>query len=697
DTNNTTLWTYTADSLIATVTAVNSATGNQVTTYNYGTTLAASDVARNDLVSSVVYPDYSSDQVAYLYNRQGQVKQLTDQRGVVHAYDFDLLGRLIHDRVTSFGGSSSSSSGGGPAVDSTVQRIERTYEPRGMLASVVTVGAGKLVTGIYFSYNAFSQLTTETADYALLGYSMNTRYAYADGSINTIRRTSMTYPSGRVLHYSYGASGGMDDALSRVASLIDNDGTTHLADYTRVGLNTFVELAYPQASTNWSLINGTGSDPYTGLDQFNRVVDNRWYNSGTGTDLDRIQHGYDRASNRLWRKNAVAEAANANLDELYAYDGLQRLADLQRGQLNSSNNGIVSGTSDFSQGWSLDATGNWNVLQQSDPNNGTTTDNRTHNRVNEITSSTESGPVVYDAAGNTTQLDVAPANQVNLTYDAWNRAAVVADYQPCVYDGLGRLAIYAGNYSYYYSDSWQLIEQRFGQSPYYDPPQRQFVWGLRYLDDLVLRDSSYYTPNRLYALQDANWNVTALVASGRVQERYAYDGYGMPQFMNGSFYPLYRSSFDWETLFAGYRYGSLWGLYLVRNRWYGPLLGRWLTRDPIGFSAGSLSLYQYALSDPTSYTDSSGLGARKKVVGWVVRRVGTKLVKITAVYTEKDAVKLFLKGQELLVRQAKHANRIAKQVALRVRSTVVRGGELLLSQEMQPARGTGKPAGDDDD
>ncbi|HQU46211.1 MAG TPA: RHS repeat-associated core domain-containing protein, partial [Pirellulales bacterium] len=581
----------------------------QVTTYNYGSTLAASDIARNDLVVSVVYPDSSGDKLSYLYNRQGQVKQLTDQRGVVHAYDFDLLGRLIHDRVISFLASSSSSSSGGQAVDASVQRIERTYEVRGVLASVTNynspvVGSGNIVTQVQFAYNSFAQLATETDFYAIVGSSVSTQYGYADGSSNTVRRTSMTYPSARVLNYNYGTAGGMDDALSRVASLIDNDGVTHLADYTRLGLNTFVQLAYAQASTTWSLINGTGTDPYTGFDRFNRVVDNRWFNSGTSADLDRIQHAYDRASDRLWRKNTVAEAASANLDELYAYDGLERLHDLQRGQLNSGNNGIVSGTLDFSQAWGLDATGNWNTIQQYDPNNGNTTDNRTHNQVNEITSSTDRGPVAYDLAGNTTQLETAFLNQVNLTYDAWNRAATNAG-QRLTFDGLGRLATYALNYNYYYSDSWQLIEQRYGAST---PPERQCVWGLRYIDDLLLRDTTDFTPNRLYALHDPNWNVTAIVdTTATVQERYAYDGYGMPAFMNGSFALVnsgFSSNFGWETLYAGYRYNS--GLYLVRHRWHGPFIGRWLTRDPLGLAART-NLYEYEGGGPVEQTDPLGL------------------------------------------------------------------------------------------
>ncbi len=50
----------------------------------------------------------------------------------------------------------------------------------------------------------------------------------------------MTYPNGRNLNYDYGTAGGMNDAASRVGSLIDNDGATHLADYSYLGLTAVV-------------------------------------------------------------------------------------------------------------------------------------------------------------------------------------------------------------------------------------------------------------------------------------------------------------------------------------------------------------------------------------------------------------------------------------------------------------------------
>jgi uncharacterized protein RhaS with RHS repeats len=42
------------------------------------------------------------------------------------------------------------------------------------------------------------------------------------------------------------------------------------------------------------------------------------------------------------------------------------------------------------------------------------------------------------------------------------------------------------------------------------------------------------------------------------------------------------------------------------SAYYASHMGRWLTRDPIGYS-DSANLYEYVLSQPLTYTDSSGL------------------------------------------------------------------------------------------
>jgi RHS repeat-associated protein len=44
-----------------------------------------------------------------------------------------------------------------------------------------------------------------------------------------------------------------------------------------------------------------------------------------------------------------------------------------------------------------------------------------------------------------------------------------------------------------------------------------------------------------------------------------------------------------------------------RARWYDPAQGRWISQDPIGFSAGDVNLYRYVGNGVTGATDPSGL------------------------------------------------------------------------------------------
>ena len=59
------------------------------------------------------------------------------------------------------------------------------------------------------------------------------------------------------------------------------------------------------------------------------------------------------------------------------------------------------------------------------------------------------------------------------------------------------------------------------------------------------------------------------------------------------------------------------GLYLCQARWYDPVTGRWVTRDPIGYADGA-NLYGYCGGGPIGWTDVEGMqraraGARGRV------------------------------------------------------------------------------------
>jgi RHS repeat-associated protein len=279
----------------------------------------------------------------------------------------------------------------------------------------------------------------------------------------------------------------------------------------------------------------------------------------------------------------------------------------------------------------LDATGNWKGFREDDTGSGAwdLVQSRTANTVNEITGITNTtgtawATPAYDSNGNMTSLPkpTAPQSGFTGTYDAWNRLVKLADptsgntVQQNAYDGLRRRttkqAYTAGTLSetrhYFYSSLWQVLEERVGTSA---NAERQFVWGLRYIDDLTLRDRDTNNDGtldeRMFALQDPSWNVVGLTdSSGNMQERYAYDAYGIPTVLTATFGSRSSSSYAWETRFAGYAYDTGIGLYVVRNRRLNSKVGTWEQRDLYGFGRDGASLYQYAHSRPSVFVDPSG-------------------------------------------------------------------------------------------
>ncbi len=264
---------------------------------------------------------------------------------------------------------------------------------------------------------------------------------------------------------------------------------------------------------------------------------------------------------------------------------------------------MASASTTFS--WSLDAAGNFNSVTA----NGTVI-NRTHNKQNEVTQlgGTNLG---FDGNGNTTSDNYGKT----LVYDAWNRLVAYKNgattLESMQYDGLNRRIVANPGTAtdLYYSSDWRMLEEQVG-----GVTKVQYVWSPVYVDALILRDrdadgnAANGLEERLYAQQDANWNVTALLnTSGTVVERYAYDPYGyVAAFLNASWGTLSGSAYAWIYLHQGGRFDGTSNLYYFRNRDYSPTLGRWMRVDPIGFAAGDVNLYRYVENRPANLLDPNG-------------------------------------------------------------------------------------------
>ncbi len=344
-------------------------------------------------------------------------------------------------------------------------------------------------------------------------------------------------------------------------------------------------------------------------------------NGATATTLVDLVYGYDTSNNRTRVDNKVA---TTGWDYAYGYDALDRLTTADRGDLTG---GAIANVRE-SEAWTLDSTGNWTSYRHLVTAGENLVQSRQHNTVNEITAIDNAEPPqwvvpTYDTNGNTLVLPrpADPSQAYDLTWDAWNRLVRVdAGGSPLVayaYDGLGRRITEtpagAAPRHYFYSSSWQTLEERVGSSQLAD---RQYLWGLRYIDDYAFQDVfTSGTGVRHWGLQDGNWNVVGLTDDvGVVQQRYAYDAYGTPIYLTPTFLPQTPPAVTNPYTFTGRQFDDT-QLYYYRTRYYDCKLGRFNSADPIGYDRQA-SLYSYGTGQPTIVVDPSGLRTLTMNLPW---------------------------------------------------------------------------------
>ena len=112
--------------------------------------------------------------------------------------------------------------------------------------------------------------------------------------------------------------------------------------------------------------------------------------------------------------------------------------------------------------------------------------------------------------------------------------------------------------------------------------------------------SGAWTPS--FYIYDGRGTVRMMASlAGAVTDTYEYDAFGNLLAKTGATPNAY--------LYRGERYDADLKLYYLRARWYNPVTGRFMTRDPYSGSAydpASLHRYNYARSNPSNFLDPSG-------------------------------------------------------------------------------------------
>ena len=176
----------------------------------------------------------------------------------------------------------------------------------------------------------------------------------------------------------------------------------------------------------------------------------------------------------------------------------------------------------------------------------------------------------------------------------------------------------AGADTIYLYDGWRCIEERecdeneAGTEDDAWEPRRQYVYGGIYIDHAAARLRQASEPlifdkdsvggdgicdnARYFYCQQANYNVVALADStGASVQTVLYDPYGQATLSGNTGNPYLFQSQRWDTDA---------GMYYFRNRWYHPVLGRFMQRDPAGYVDGN-SLSQFEGGSPVGRTDAN--------------------------------------------------------------------------------------------
>ena len=330
------------------------------------------------------------------------------------------------------------------------------------------------------------------------------------------------------------------------------------------------------------------------------------------------------------KDNVTADSFGKAFDEVYQYDGLDRLLDYWRGALVPSSQPPAMNYSTVTAGqvFMLSGTGTWD-REYTYTGSGYAVDIDSYDAANELSEAgvANSFNPQYDNAGNMTTVlnPLAGSGGLTAKYDAWNRlvevdtgSTVLAQYE---YDGLGRkvedltnfVSGVASSVTHYYYGNGQVIETRTaapGTAPATVAPQYQYVWSA-VRDAPILRDTinpangQPTTDARIYYLTDADNNVTAIAdQNGSVEERYLYTPYGQVQDFSVNWTANSDTSGN-SILFACQELDTATGLYYFNARWYNVLTGSFITRDPLDLAAGP-NMYEYCDDNPISNSDPTG-------------------------------------------------------------------------------------------
>lgn len=436
-------------------------------------------------------------------------------------------------------------------------------------------------TRVTMAYDAIGQRTV------LSDLTGRTTSIYDDGS----RVRTVTNSANKRLTYSY-------DAVNERTRLIEPGGGRFTTSYDAAGQRKV--LTNPQSERTTFSFDDAGketlqrlasgcriSTTYDDAGRLKRVTNL----NGAMTTLSSFQYLLDAAGNRTGIKEASGDRVTLSYDTTYQLTRERR-----------------SGANSFDVTYSYDKVGNRKTKDESGVRTTTTYD--AGNQIVWSQNNTGRTTHTFDQAGNQTRTLTPGADRTTYVWDYENRLSGIrlpsGTRNTFLYDGDDK-RVQAEDSSGTTKSIWDL-ENILQETDGSNVTQATFtLWPALYADLVSQRRGS--TTN--FFLFDGLGSTDRLTdASGGVTDSYLYYAFGGLKTSSGATTNRFR--------YIG-RHGYFANLdfqeYHVRARYYSPIMGRFLSHDPIEWEE---NLYRYVHNRPAMFIDPSGL--------WAVWLVPTAIV-----------------------------------------------------------------------
>ena len=512
--------------------------------------------------------DAVSNVTTFIYDAANRLTQQIDPLGHTNFFAYDAAGNRTE------------------AIDRNGRRRTFRYDAANRMTNELWWEGSNVARSIEFTFN---QLGVQT-----MAKDPAARYDYAFDALNRLQHVAQTSVPGQpdfALDYTYTALGQVESATDnygvRVGSGYDNRNRLARRTWQGPGVDPArVDFAYDLTGSR------TRTDRFADLAGTNRIgfTTNAYNRAGIVTNIthlgpaSQVLAKYDYHFDAAYQ---ITRWAIGNQPSDFAYD--------RTGQLTNALN-----TAQPNENFRFDANGNRLGAQS-----GGSYVVGANNQV--LSDGTNS--YAYDAEGNMIiRSNTVTGVLTGYQFDHRNRLVSELDRNPggavtqtvaFVYDAMNRRLSKTVNapqntnvvrFLYNQDDSWADLDGT-------NAVTARYLHGAR-IDELLARQRTsdgrgWYLTDHLGTVRDiAN-------AAGAIVAHVDYSSFGQVLGVSNS------GAVD-RFLFTGRELDGETGLYFYRARYSSPLIGRFISGDPIGFSSGDFNLFRYAKNSPVLFTDPNG-------------------------------------------------------------------------------------------